>query len=90
MELELTRKIRSKCIDLEDSPMGNGELCKVQAVEHSVSNFDLFRNFDIKREEKMEEGTENDQYLHVSNQLDEIISELTSILEELNGEKMCE
>ena len=29
MELELTRKIRSKCIDLEDSPMGNGELCKV-------------------------------------------------------------
>ena len=55
-----------------------------------MSNFDLFRNFDIKREEKMEEGTENDQYLHVSNQLDEIISELTSILEELNGEKMCE
>ena len=55
-----------------------------------MSNFDLFRNFDIKREELMEEGTENDQYLHVSNQLDEIISELTSILEELNGEKMCE
>lgn len=54
MDIEHSRKSRK--IDLEDSPYGNAEMIKLEAIEHSFSHLslELFHHSSAKKEDKPE------------------------------------
>lgn len=83
--MDIERGGKGRKIDLEDSPYGNAEMIKLEAIEHSFSHLslELFHHSSAKKEDKPEIENPRMKLQNINLALGEIVQELETILLEL-------